>query len=129
MQVTPGCYVGHTQQVRACGAQRRGSWIGHIQRRYFNDIIAIEAREFEDAKVLQVRRLRVGEQAEPLCSNHDMVCHFDENIESRLKRKAIVVRRQKSLRTVYMYIRTKGHTGPVHTGWTSLYVKSKRAPD
>jgi hypothetical protein len=84
MQVTPGCYVGHTQQVRACGARRRGCWTGHIQRRYFNNNTAIKARKREDAEVLQVRRLRVGEQAEPLCSNHDIFLRIDNRFSLRL---------------------------------------------
>jgi hypothetical protein len=35
--------------------------------------LAIKPREREDAQVLQVRRLRKGEQAERLCSNHDTI--------------------------------------------------------
>jgi hypothetical protein len=34
----------------------------------FYNNTASEVREREDAEVLQVRRLRVGEQAEPLCA-------------------------------------------------------------
>jgi hypothetical protein len=56
----------HIKLVRDEGAAGLDIYNG----RYFDNNTAIEARVRKDAKVLQVRRLHVGEQAEPLCSNH-----------------------------------------------------------
>jgi hypothetical protein len=78
-RVTPGCYVGRTQ--KRC-ASEGAAWLNIRQRRYC---------------IKYIRRLRVGELAEPLCSNHDIPLRENAGLQRYLTAGGVLSNGQKWL--------------------------------